>query len=411
MTAKRRVFVVGVGMTKFMRPGPVKNYDYPEMIQEAVEKCLKDAELKYDCVEQANVGYVFGDSACGQKGLYQVGMTGIPITNVNNNCATGSTALFLSKQLVEAGAYECSLAVGFEKMERGALMSKFGDRVEPMQRHVDLLFELAGIQPAPVTAQFFAAAGEEHMRRYGTREEHFAKIAVKNHKHSINNPYSQTHDEYTLQQVLEAPRVFKMLTKHQCCPTSNGAGAALVVSEEFLERHPHLKARAIEILAMEMTTDLSSTFDQRDPIKLIGFDMVREAANKAYQRAGVQPEQIDVIELHDCFSVNELITYEALGLCPLGKGAQLVETNDNTYGGKYVINPSGGLLSKGHPLGATGLAQCCELSWQLRNEAEKRQVPDAKLALQHNIGLGGAAMVAIYKRYDPNDKSALRAKL
>lgn len=408
MANKRRAFIVGVGMTKFVKPGPQKNYDYPDMIQEAVEKALKDADMSYDQVEQANVGYVYGDSACGQKGLYQVGMTGIPITNVNNNCATGSTALFLSKTLVEAGAYDCSLAVGFEKMERGALLSKFGDRVEPMQRFVDVLYEIAGIQAAPITAQFFAAAGEEHMKRYGTRAEHFAKISVKNHKHSINNPYSQTHEQCTVQQVLESPKVFSMLTKQQCCPTSNGAGAALIVSEEFLERNPQLKARAIEILAMEMTTDKSSTFDEKDPIKLIGFDMVRDAADKAFEKAKTKREQVDVIELHDCFSVNELITYEALGLCPVGKGKDLVDANDNTYGGKYVINPSGGLLSKGHPLGATGLAQCCELTWQLRGEAEARQVKGAKIGLQHNIGLGGTAMVAIYKRYQDDD---LRAKL
>lgn len=406
---KRRVFIVGVGMTKFTKPGPLKNYDYPDMIQEAVEMALRDAGLNYDQVQQANVGYVYGDSACGQKGLYQVGMTGIPITNVNNNCATGSTALFLSKQLVEAGAYDCSLAVGFEKMERGALMSKFGDRVEPMQKFVDILYEIAGLQAAPITAQFFAAAGEEHMKRYGTKAEHFAKISVKNHKHSINNPYSQTHEECTLEQVLESPKVFKMLTKQQCCPTSNGAGAALIVSQDYLERFPQLKSRAVEVLAMEMTTDLKSTFEEKDPIKLIGFDMVKEAAEKAYKRANIGPDQIDVIELHDCFSVNELITYEALGLCPLGKGKDLIDLNDNTYGGKYVINPSGGLLSKGHPLGATGLAQCCELTWQLRNEAQKRQVQDAKIALQHNIGLGGTAMVAIYKKYDGSP--LIRAKL
>lgn len=405
--AKQRVFIVGVGMTKFLKPGPQKNYDYPDMIQEAVEKSLKDADMKYDQVEQANVGYVFGDSACGQKGLYQVGMTGIPITNVNNNCATGSTALFLSKQLVQAGAYDCSLAVGFEKMERGALMSKFGDRVEPLQSHVDVLFELAGIQPAPITAQFFAAAGEAHMKRYGTTEEHFAKISVKNHKHSMNNPYSQTQEECTLQQVLDSPRVFSMLTKQQCCPTSNGAGAAIVVSEKFLEKHPHLKARAVEISAMEMTTDRRSTFEAKCPIKLIGFDMVKEAAEKAYAQAQVRPDDVDVIELHDCFSVNELITYEALGLCPVGKAKDLIDNNDNTYGGKFVINPSGGLLSKGHPLGATGLAQCCELTWQLRGEAGPRQVKDAKVALQHNIGLGGTAIVAIYKRYS----EPLKAKL
>lgn len=408
MANKRRVFVVGVGMTKFLKPGPVKNYDYPDMIQEAVEKSLADAGIKYDEIQQANVGYVYGDSACGQKGLYQVGMTGIPIANVTNNCATGSTALFLTKQLVEAGAYDCALAVGFEKMERGALMTKFGDRVEPLQKHVDTLFEIAGIHPAPVTAQFFAAAGEEHMKRYGTSEKHFAQITVKNHKHSLNNPYSQTHEECTLEQVLESPKVFNMLTKLQCCPTSNGAGAAIIVSEDYLERNPSLKSRAVEISAMEMTTDKKSTFDEKDPIKLIGFDMVRDAAEKAYSKARVRPEQVDVIELHDCFSVNELITYEALKLCEIGKAKDLIDANDNTYGGKFVINPSGGLLSKGHPLGATGLAQCCELTWQLRGEAGARQVPNAKVALQHNIGLGGAALVAIYRKYAPVE---LRSKL
>lgn len=405
---RRRTFVVGVGMTKFVKPGPIKNFDYPDMIKEAVEKSLNDAGISYQEVEHANVGYVYGDSACGQRGLYEVGMTGIPITNVNNNCATGSTALFLSKQLVEYGAYDCALAVGFEKMERGFLMSKFSDRIEPMSKFVDVLFQIAGLEPAPITAQFFAAAGTAHMERYGTKEEHFAKVAMKNHKHSINNPNSQGHEEYTLQQVLDSPKVFSMLTKLQCCPTSNGAGAAIVVSEDYLNKHPNLKSKAVEISAMEMTTDRRSTFDEKDPIKLIGFDMVKEAAQRAYSKAGVTPDQINVIELHDCFSVNELITYEALNLCEVGKAKDLVDANDNTYGGKYVINPSGGLLSKGHPLGATGLAQCCELVWQLRGEAGPRQVKDAKYALQHNIGLGGTAMVAIYKKYTPTE---LRSKL
>ena len=392
---KRRVFVVGVGMTKFVKPNP--SQDYPEMVQEAVEAALRDAgSLDYTQVEQANVGYVFGDSACGQRALYQVGMSGIPITNVTNNCATGSTALFLSKQLVQGGLYDCSLAVGFEKMERGALMSKYTDRVDPMEKFAEILFELAGIHQAPVTAQFFAAAGEEHMKRYGTKREHFAKISVKNRKHALENPNSQLREARTLDQVLESRKVFGMLTKDQCCPTSNGAAAALIVSEQFLDKHPELRARAVEILAMEMSTDRESTFEPKDPIKLIGFDMVQEAARKAYASARVRPEQVDVIEMHDCFSVNELISYEALGLCPLGEGKRLVEAGDNTYGGKYVVNPSGGLLSKGHPLGATGLAQCCELTWQMRGEAAGRQVPGAKLALQHNIGLGGTALVAIY---------------
>lgn len=403
---RRRAFVLGVGMTKFVKPGPMK-YDYPDMIQEAVEKALEDAGIYYSEVQQANVGYVYGDSVCGQKGLYQVGMTGIPITNVNNNCATGSTALFLSKQLVECGAYDCSLAVGFEKMEKGALMSKYTDRVEPMQNFVDVLFEVAGIHPAPVTAQFFAAAGKAHMEKYGTTKEHFAKIAVKNRKHSLKNPYAQTNEELSLEQVLESPQVFEMLTRYQCCPTTNGAGAAVIVSEDYLNKYPHLRSKAIEIAAMEMTTDRESTFKEKDAIKLIGFDMVMEAAEKAYVKAQIRPDQVNVIELHDCFSVNELITYEALKLCPIGKGKELVDSNDNTYGGKFVINPSGGLLSKGHPLGATGLAQCCELVWQLRGEAGDRQVEGANIALQHNIGLGGTAMVAIYKKYSPQLMSRL----
>lgn len=400
--AKRKSFVVGVGMTKFIKPGTDNRIDYPDMIQEAVKKCLSDAGIEYSYVEQANVGYVFGDSVCGQKGLYQLGMTGIPITNVNNNCATGSTAMFLSKQLVESGAYDCSLAVGFEKMEKGALMSKYTDRVEPMQRFVDVLFEVAGIHPAPITAQFFSAAGEAHKQKYGTTDEHFAKIVVKNRRHAMNNPNSQIQEELSVQQVLEAPKVFGVLTKPQCCPTSNGAGAVLIVSDKFLEDHPNLKSKAVEICSMEMTTDTSSTFDEKDAIKLIGFDMTKAAADKAYAKANVTPEQVDVVELHDCFSTNELITYEALSLCPIGKAKDLVDSGDNTYGGKYVINPSGGLLSKGHPLGATGLAQCCEIVWHLRNEAGPRQVQNAKIGLQQNIGLGGTAMVAIYKKYNPS---------
>ncbi|XP_055948194.1 non-specific lipid-transfer protein-like 2 isoform X1 [Argiope bruennichi] len=392
---RKKVYVVGVGMTKFYKPGT--GDDYPELAKEAVVKALDDAKISYDLVQQACVGYVYGDSTCGQRALYEVGMSGIPIINVNNNCSTGSTALYISKELVEGGLCDCVLALGFEKMARGSLTSKFDDRTNPMDKHVLVLSNRHGFAAAPVAAQFFGSAGREHMEKYGTKKEHFAKIAYKNHKHSVNNPYSQFRDEYTLEQILNSPPVYEPLTKLQCCPTSDGAAAAILASENFVRAHK-LENQAVEIVGMEMTTDVPSAFTENSSIKMIGFDMTRNASNKLFQNAGVRPTDVDVVELHDCFSTNELITYEALGLCDVGKGGELVDTGNNTYGGKYVINPSGGLISKGHPLGATGIAQCAELCWQLRNEAGPRQVPNAKLALQHNIGLGGAVVVALYRR-------------
>lgn len=245
--------------------------------------------------------------------------------------------------------------------------------------------------------QFFGNAGREHMERYGTTAEHFAKIGWKNHKHSVNNPYSQFQDEYSLEQIKAAPMVWEPLTKLQCCPTSDGSGAAIVASEDFVRKHG-LQGKAVEILGMAMASDFKSTFDEKSSIKLVGYDMTKTASRKVYDQAGVGPEKVDVVELHDCFSANELITYEALGLCPEGKAGEFIDSGANTYGGQVVVNPSGGLISKGHPLGATGLAQCAELNWQLRGEAEKRQVKDAKVALQHNLGLGGVAVVTMYRK-------------
>lgn len=194
-------------MTRFVKPGENKRLDYPEMGKEAVQKALDDAKISYKEIEHASVGYVYGDSACGQKVLYQFGMTGIPIINVNNNCATGSTALYLSKKMIEGGLADCALALGFEKMSRGSLTSKFTDRANPMQTHLDIYDELYTIQGAPVTAQLFGQAGREHMEKYGTKVEHFAKIAVKNHKHSKNNPYAQFRDDHSLEEILSATSV------------------------------------------------------------------------------------------------------------------------------------------------------------------------------------------------------------
>uniref|UniRef100_A0A8P4KG57 Sterol carrier protein 2 n=1 Tax=Dicentrarchus labrax TaxID=13489 RepID=A0A8P4KG57_DICLA len=391
-------------MTKFDKPGVRDNYDYPDMTKEAGQNALADAGIPYSAIEQACVGYVYGDSTCGQRAIYHsLGLTGIPIINVNNNCSTGSTALFMARQLVLGGLADCVLALGFEKMERGSLSSKYMDRTNPMDKHMEVMINRYGMVAAPAAPQMFGNAGREHMEKYGTKPEHFAKIAWKNHKHSTNNPYSQFQDEYSLEQVINSRKVFDFLTLLQCrylylikVPTSDGAGAAVLASEAFVREH-HLENQAVEIVAQEMVTDLSSTFEENSCIKMVGYDMSQTAAKKCYEAAGLKPSDVDVVELHDCFSANELITYEALGLCPEGKAGELIDRGDNTYGGKFVINPSGGLISKGHPLGATGLAQCAELCWQLRGQAGRRQVPGAKVALQHNIGLGGAVVVALYR--------------
>ncbi len=392
----RKVFVVGVGMTKFEKPGS-REWDYPQMAKEAGAKTFADAGIGYDKVEQACVGYCYGDSTCGERAVYELGLTGIPIYNVNNNCSTGSTALFMAKQLVEGGICECALALGFEKMEKGSLGIKYNDRINPMDKHFALMVELRGFAKAPAAPQIFGNAGREHMERYGTTAEQFAMIGHKNHKHSVNNPYSQFQDEYSLADILNAPAVYPPLTKLQCCPTSDGAGAALLASEDFVRKHG-LEANAVEIVGQAMATDLPSSFAEKSCIKLVGADMTTKAARKVYEQSGLGPEDVDVVELHDCFSCNELITYEALGLCPEGKGGEFVASGAATYGGKVVVNPSGGLISKGHPLGATGLAQCAELNWQLRGRADKRQVAGAQVALQHNLGLGGAAVVTMYRR-------------
>ncbi|GAB1288723.1 Sterol carrier protein 2 [Apodemus speciosus] len=386
----RRVFVVGVGMTKFMKPGGENSRDYPDMAKEAGQKALADAQIPYSEVEQACVGYVYGDSTCGQRAIYHsLGLTGIPIINVNNNCSTGSTALFMAQQLIQGGLANCVLALGFEKMEKGSIGVKYADRSNPTDKHLEVLINKCGLSAHPIAPQMFGSAGKEHMEKYGTKVEHFAKIGWKNHKHSVNNPYSQFQDEYTLDEIMKSRPVFDFLTILQCCPTSDGAAAAILSSEEFVQKHG-LQSKAVEIVAQEMMTDLPSTFEENSVIKMVGYDMSKEAARKCYEKSGLRPSDVDVIELHDCFSPNELLTYEALGLCPEGQGGALVDRGDNTYGGKWVINPSGGLISKGHPLGATGpgtpgLAQCAELCWQLRGEAGKRQVPGAKVALQHNL--------------------------
>ena len=391
-----KVYVVGVGMTKFEKPGS-REWDYPDMGEEAVRNALDDAGIAYDLVEQAAVGYCYGDSTCGQRALYRVGLSGIPIFNVNNACATGSSALFMAKKFVEGGLADCTLALGFEKMEKGSLGVKYTDRASPMGRFFSKMNKLRGVdRKAPGAPQMFGNAGREYMERYGAKAESFGRIAEKNHRHSANNPYAQFQDIYTLEEIMNSPKVWEPLTKLQCCPTSDGGGAAVLANERFVREHG-LQAKAVEIVAQEMHTDKPNTFDEGD-MKLVGSDMTHRAAQAVYEKSGVGPEDVDVIELHDCFSANEMITYEGLGLCEEGKAADLIDSGAVTYGGKVVVNPSGGLISKGHPLGATGLAQCAELNWQVRGEADARQVEGAKIGLQHNLGLGGACVVTLYRK-------------
>jgi acetyl-CoA acetyltransferase len=389
------VHVVGIGMVPFVKP--TAGVSYPEMAAAATRAALNDAGLEYAQIEQAYVGYVYGDSTAGQRALYGVGMTGIPIVNVNNNCSTGSTALFLARQAVESGAADCVLALGFEQMSPGALGAIFKDRPTPFDPFDQATDALVGHAEIPMALRYFGGAGLEHMRRFGTPLETFASIRAKASRHAEKNPLAMLRRVVTTEEVMASPMLWPgVLTRLMACPPTCGAAAAVICSEAFASRHG--LDRGVRIRAQAMGTDTPRTFEAQDMREVVGFSMARQTAQRVYEAAGVSPGDLDVIELHDCFAQNELLTYEALGLCAEGEAQKFVEDGDNTYGGAFVTNPSGGLLSKGHPLGATGLAQCNELVQQLRGTAGARQVDNARLALQHNLGLGGACVVTLYER-------------
>ena len=394
-----QAYLVGVGMVPFATPRTARPYD--ELANAAVSAALSDAEINFGQLQQAYGGYVYGDSTSAQRALYQVGQTGIPVINVNNNCSTGSTALWLARQAVESGAADCVLAFGFEQMQRGALKEHWEDRPGPLDLFADLATRHesdAGREDGskvPMAARYFGGAGLDYMERYGVGPEVFAAISVKARKHAANNPYAVFRDQVSVQEVLDSPHVYGPLTRLQCCPPTCGATAAVVASADFARAHD--LDMTVRIAAQAMTTDTATSFTT-DMINLVGYGLTTAAAGQVYEAAGIGPEDLAVVELHDCFTTNELLSYEALGLTPEGTAEKFIADGDNTYGGRVVTNPSGGLLSKGHPLGATGLAQCAELVWQLRGQAGARQVPDPKIALQHNIGLGGAAVVTLYER-------------
>jgi sterol carrier protein 2 len=393
---KDKARIAGVGMVPFTKAGRSAPYD--AMAADAARQALADAGIDYAAVQQAYVGFVIGDTTSGQQALYPLGLTGIPIVNVNNACATGSTALFLARQAVEAGQVDVALALGFEQMLAGALASPFTDRPAVNGALNRMVERLQGWdEKAPIAAQYFGGAGREYQRRHGMPDEVFAMISVKSRRHAARNPLAVFREPTTVEEVLASARIFEGLTKLQCCPPTCGAAAAVVVSADYARRHG-LLARSVAIAGQALTTDAQASFEGGSMIAGVGSDMTRRAALAAYAQAGIGPEELDVVELHDCFTPNEVISYEALGLCPVGGAEKFIRDGDNTFGGRVVTNPSGGLLSKGHPLGATGLAQAAEIVWQLRGDAGDRQVSGARVGLQHNVGIGGACVVTVLAR-------------
>ncbi|HEY6645403.1 thiolase C-terminal domain-containing protein [Povalibacter sp.] len=391
-----RVIVAGVGMVPFRKPGQSDAYDV--MAANATRMALADAGIGYSDVQQAYAGYVHADSCAGQTALYHVGITGIPIYNVNNNCSSGSSAFALAAQAVAGGSVECALAVGFEQMDRGAIDLAFPHKTSPFARHHAALRDAHGLSDdemkLPPALSMFGCQVEA-IEALGVTAETLAGIAVKSRNHAAKSPYAIFREPLTVADILDTPPIFRTMRRLYACPPSCGAAAVIVCSESFARRHG-LRSD-VALVGQGISSDLSSGL-AGGVMDIMLQSLSEQAARQAYESAGVGPEEIDVIELHDCFTSNEASTYVALGLCKTEDINQFVADGQNTYGGKYVICPSGGLLAKGHPLGATGLAQITELTWQLRGQAGERQVDDVRTVLQHNVGLGSAGFVHIFQR-------------
>ncbi|MGH6623256.1 MAG: thiolase C-terminal domain-containing protein [Burkholderiaceae bacterium] len=392
-----KVVVAGVGMVPFAKPGRSDPYDV--MGARAARTALEDAGIGYGRVQQAYAAYVYGDSCSGQTTLYHLGMTGVPIVNVNNNCASGSTAFSLAAQAVEHGAVDCALAVGFEEMAPGAIDVVFPRKTNPMAAHRKAVGELLGgtevDSSIPPAVYMFGWQVDLLRSQFGVSEKALARVAIKSRRHAAQNPYAIFREPLTEQQILADKPIYRGLRKLFACAPSCGAAAVIVCSEAFA--HKHGIRDNIRLIGKGSCSDRAEFFNG-DPLDIMFRALSRESAHQAYEDAGVGPDDIDVIELHDCFTSNEMVTYGALGLCKDEDIERFVLDDQNTYGGKVVVCPSGGLLAKGHPLGATGLAQITELVWQLRGSAGTRQVNGARTALQHNGGLGSAGYVHIFQR-------------
>ena len=381
----REVAVVGVAMTKF---GRYNDKDVVRLASEAAVGALRDAGISIKDVQVVVSGNLYqANATVGQRIMKEIGATGVPVINVANACATGSTAFREAYMAVASGAYDIALAIGSEQMGKMGLLGGGGGG--------DPAYNPEGIMGTNLMPGVFAMTGVEHMRKYGTTIEQFAKVAVKNHKHSVLNPYAQYQIETPLEMVLNARMVAWPNTLYMCCPTGDGAAAAVIMSAEKARQYT---TKPVWVAASVLTSD---PWTERNPTMWDVNTLTRMAAKEAYEKAGIGPEDLDMVELHDCFATAELVHYENLMLCGEGEAGEFIDKGmpyHRNLGGKIPVNVSGGLLSKGHPLGATGVANIVEIVWHLRDQAGERQIPNAKVGLAHVIGLGSPCTIHILKR-------------
>ena len=386
------VRVVGAGILPFTKPG--SSASLHDMGSAAVRLALADSRLDYADVQQACVGHVYGDSTSGQAALYGVGLTGLPVVNVNNNCASGASALYLGAQAIRAGA-DCILVLGMEQMLPGALRSAFPHHPSPLRRHGETLSRLMDYDPSlSVTAQFYAAAAREYLALHGQTSAVLGEVVSAFRRHAAHNPVAVFREQVSAQDVLRSATVCEPITRLQCCAPTCGAAAVILSSHDFAHRRG-LLARGPALRAIAMATDLPATFESGSAMALMGSSESRRASSAVYEASGFGVADCQLVELHDSFAINAIVSIEALGLADAGAADRLIRDGQHTYGGRWVVNPSGGLISKGHPLGATGVAQVVEVVQQLRGEAGVRQVPRARAGLCHNQGIGGATVVSL----------------
>ncbi len=377
----RDVAIVGGHMIKF---GRYPDKDVVRLAADATIGALKDAGISINEVEMVASGNLYQSNAMiGQRIMKEIGATGVPVVNVANACATGSTAFREAYMAVASGMYDVALAIGSEQMGKMGLLGAGGGNRD---------YSTEGVMGTGLMPGVFGQAGVEHMRKYGTKMEHFAKISVKNHKHGVHNPYAQYQQETPLEDVMNARMIAWPNTLYMCCPTGDGAAAAVLMSAEKAKQHT---TKPIWVAASALTSD---PWQERNPTMFDVNTLTRNAAKLAYEQAGLGPEDLTQVELHDCFATAELIHYENLGLCGDGEAGDFIDRGDPAIGGRIPVNASGGLLSKGHPLGAPGVAHNGELVWHLRGQAGGRQVENSKVGLAHVIGLGSACTIHIVKK-------------
>ncbi len=378
----RDVAIVGANMLKF---GRYPDKDVVQLAAEAAIGALKDAGCSIKDVEIVTSGNLYQSNAMiGQRIMKEIGATGVPVINVSNACATGSTAFREAWMSVASGAYDVALAIGCEQMGKMGLLGAGGGG--------DRAYSTEGVMGTGLMPGVFGQAGVEHMRKYGTTQEQFAKVAVKNHEHGVNNPYAQYQKETPLEEVLTARVVSWPNTLYMCCPTGDGAAAIVMMSAEKAKQYT---TKPAWVAASVLTSD---PYTPRNPTMFDINTVTRIAAKEAYEKAGIGPEDLSQVELHDCFATAEILHYENLGLCADGEAGKLIDEKATWIGGKIPVNASGGLLSKGHPLGATGVANIVEIVWHLRGQAGARQVEGSKVGLAHVIGLGSACTINIIKK-------------